>query len=86
MNEEREMPKGWIETTLGEVCIKADIVQRKTVDPEGELFYLDIGAIDNIINKIISHKRYLWKDAPSRAQQIVFQNDILFSTVRTYRN
>jgi len=84
MSEEKDLPKGWVETTLEEVCIKAAIVQRKTVNPNEELFYLDIGAIDNTSNKIISYKNYKWKDAPSRAQQIVYQNDILFSTVRTY--
>ena len=46
--------------------------------------YLYIGGVDNTTNKIISNKIYKWKDAPSRAQQIIFQNDILFSTVRTY--
>jgi len=29
-------------------------------------------------------KTYKWKEAPSRAQQIVYKDDILFSTARTY--
>ncbi len=32
----------------------------------------------------MSHKVYKWKDAPSRAQQIIKYGDTLFSTVRTY--
>jgi type I restriction enzyme, S subunit len=69
---------------LGEVCERVEAVKRKNKDPEEELLYLDIGGIDNSVNKILSHKNYKWKDAPSRAQQIVFKDDVLFSTVRTY--
>ena len=79
-----ELPKGWKWVKLGEVCEKVETVKRKEKNLEEELLYLDIGGIDNNTNKILSHKIYKWKDAPSRAQQIVFLNDILFSTVRTY--
>ena len=52
--------------------------------PDDELLYLDIGGIDNSVNKVKSHKTYTWGEAPSRAQQIVQVGDTLFSTVRTY--
>lgn len=87
MNEEQninQLPKDWKWVKLGEVCEKVEAVKRKEKKPEEELLYLDIGGIDNSANKILSHKNYKWKDAPSRAQQIVFKDDILFSTVRTY--
>ena len=69
---------------LGEVAEKVEKVKRKENNESEEFIYLDIGGIDNSINKIVSHKKYLWKDAPSRAQQIVKVGDTLFSTVRTY--
>jgi len=78
------LPKDWNWTKLGEVCEKVEAVKRKEKNPGEELLYLDIGGIDNHSNKIISHKIYKWSDAPSRAQQIVYKGDILFSTVRTY--
>jgi type I restriction enzyme, S subunit len=87
MNEEQninQLPKDWKWVKLGEVCEKVEAVKRKEKNPEEELLYLDIGGIDNSANKILSHKNYKWKDAPSRAQQIVFKDDVLFSTVRTY--
>lgn len=84
MNMEKQLPEGWKWSVLGEVCEKVQAVKRKEVNPEEELLYLDIGGIDNITNKITSHKTFKWKDAPSRAQQIVRKSDILFSTVRTY--
>jgi type I restriction enzyme, S subunit len=84
MSELRELPKGWELVILGDVCEKTEAVKRKEVDLNADILYLDIGGIDNTKNKIVSHKEYKWKDAPSRAQQIIFQDDILFSTVRTY--
>jgi len=81
---EKQLPKDWKWVKLGEVCEKVEAVKRKEKKPEEDLLYLDIGGIDNSANKILSHKNYKWKDAPSRAQQIVFKDDILFSTVRTY--
>ena len=83
-NPTNELPKYWKWVKLEEVCEKVEAVKRKEKNPEDELLYLDIGGIDNSANKILSHKNYKWKDAPSRAQQIVLKDDILFSTVRTY--
>ncbi len=84
MSEQNNIPKHWQIKKLGEVCEKIEKVKRKEKNPDEELIYLDIGGIDNNTNKILYHKNYQWKDAPSRAQQIVSLNDILFSTVRTY--
>lgn len=82
--EKTKLPKDWKWVKFGELCEKVESVKRKEKDLEHELLYLDIGGIDNVLNKIESHKSYKWKDAPSRAQQIVHLGDILFSTVRTY--
>lgn len=79
-----KLPKSWEVTTLAAICEKVKVVKRKEQDPYDSFYYLDIGGINNSTNRIEAHKTYLWKDAPSRAQQIVRKNDILFSTVRTY--
>ncbi|WKZ70876.1 MAG: restriction endonuclease subunit S [Melioribacteraceae bacterium] len=81
-SENRELPEGWELVALGEFCDK--VSNAKDLDPNFEFLYLDIGGIDNKINKIVSHKEYQWKDAPSRAKQLVHEGDLLFSTVRTY--
>lgn len=78
------LPDNWEVKTLADVCVKATVVKRVQQDPDTEFLYLDIGGINNQTNKIESHKKYRWKDAPTRAQQIVRKNDVLFSTVRTY--
>ncbi|MFN5168942.1 MAG: restriction endonuclease subunit S [Cyclobacteriaceae bacterium] len=80
----KPLPEGWKWVKLGEVCEKVESVKRSNQDPKKEFIYLDIGGIDNVQNRIRDHKVYKWSDAPSRAQQIVRKNDILFSTVRTY--
>lgn len=45
-----------------------------------EIEYLDTGSITE--GKIESFQSYLTKDAPSRAQRIVIENDIVYSVVR----
>ena len=84
MSEEKNIPINWEITSLGNICEKVEKINRNSVNPEDTILYVDISAIDNITNKITSHKEFSWKDAPSRAQQIISKDDILFSTVRTY--
>jgi type I restriction enzyme, S subunit len=57
---------------------------KKNKNSEDEFIYYDIGGINNNTNTIESFKKYKWKEAPSRARQIVVKGDVLFSTVRTY--
>jgi len=45
-----------------------------------EIEYLDTGSITN--GQIESFQKYLLKDAPSRAQRLVDENDIVYSLVR----
>jgi len=45
-----------------------------------EIEYLDTGSITE--GKIESFQNYLTKDAPSRAQRVVIENDIVYSVVR----
>jgi len=74
----------WSIVKLGEICEKAAKIKRKEAIPDEKFIYLDIGGIDNQSNRIADYKTYYWKDAPSRAQQVVKVGDTLFSTVRTY--
>lgn len=79
-----ELPKGWFYIFLKDISEVVERVNSKEKKATESFLYLDIGGINNEKNIIESHKEYKWKDAPSRAQQIVKINDILFSTVRTY--
>ncbi len=79
----KELPKSWCWVKLGEICRQIE-TKNPNIDPESEFDYIDIASIDNTLKKIISPKRYLGKDTPSRARKLVKKNDIVFSTVRTY--
>lgn len=78
-----KLPKGWVKTTLGEVCAHVATVQ-PAATPNAEFTYFDIGGIDNESNRIAETKTVTGREAPSRARQMARTGDILFSTVRTY--
>jgi type I restriction enzyme S subunit len=77
-----DLPKGWINTTLGQVCLPVAKINPESSD--AEITYFDIGGIDNKENRIAEIKTLLGRDASSRARQVLRKNDILFSTVRPY--
>ena len=65
-----------------------DLIQN-TVEKAGQklsadskLRYIDISSVDNGTNTVTGVTEYIFKDAPSRAQQCVRKGDILVSTVR----
>jgi len=78
-----ELPRGWIKTTLGEVCSPVETI-RPEDSPHTKFTYFDISGIDNERNLIAETKTLTGQSAPTRARQAVRKDDILFSTVRTY--
>ncbi|WP_420322200.1 restriction endonuclease subunit S [Flagellimonas sp.] len=84
MSEESNIPKSWIWSNLGEITLTSTKTNKKKEKSDNEFLYIDINAIDNKSFKITEPKLYTWSSAPSRAQQIVKENDIVFSTVRPY--
>ena len=83
LTKPNELPKGWVKTKLGEVCLPVATIQPKD-SPDAEFTYFDIGGIDNERNRIAQTKIVTGPNAPSRARQAVRKEDILFSNVRTY--
>jgi type I restriction enzyme S subunit len=84
ISNKSELPNGWFYIYLKDISDLVERINLKEKKATESFLYLDIGGINNNKNIIESHKEYKWKDAPSRAQQVVKPNDILFSTVRTY--
>lgn len=78
-----ELPKGWSRTTLSAVTLPYETIDPRRL-PDEEFVYIDIGSIDNQTHTIAHPKKFLGRDAPSRARRIVESGDVLFSTVRTY--
>lgn len=77
------LPRGWTKCIVNDVTLPVETADPKGT-PESEFLYLDISAIDNETQQLTTPKRYRGKEAPSRARQVVAENDTLFSTVRTY--
>jgi Restriction endonuclease S subunits len=69
---------------LVDVCEKK--IQFLPANSDFEIEYIDISSIDNESKQIVSSKVIEAKDAPSRAKQLLKQNDILVSTVRPNLN
>jgi restriction endonuclease S subunit len=79
----KKLPKGWVRTTLGEICLPVETI-RPEDSPNTKFTYFDIGGIDNESNRVAETKFITGRNAPSRARKVIRKGDILFSTVRTY--
>jgi type I restriction enzyme S subunit len=64
------------------------LLPTSTVDPRkaenDQFLYVDIEAVDNQRQSIVNPKLLAKADAPSRARNLVFTGDVLFSLVRPY--
>jgi len=79
MSEVKNIPEGWIETTLRDVA-KTNL---KSIDKNysfNNILYLDTGSITKGMIETLQNFDLI--DAPSRAKRLVQNNDIVYSTVR----
>ena len=75
-----EIPHTWKWVRLKQV-----VYHRGQKKPASKFWYIDIGSIDNINQKLKPLKNIIdAESAPSRARRIVGIGDILYSTVRPY--
>lgn len=78
--EIKTLPAGWKYSIIGDFC-KDNIKSLSSNDKFKEILYLDTGSITN--NKIDEFQTIPESEGfPSRAKRIVYDNDIVFSTVR----
>ncbi len=76
-------PKGWDKKTIRQLTVK---IEKINPQKRPNLNYIDISSIDNDKKIISSTKEFQGFNAPSRARQLLKQNDILISTVRPNLN
>jgi type I restriction enzyme S subunit len=67
--------------TLGEVCLKTENIKWKESQNE-DFQYIDLSSVSRENNKIYDTKTIDSSNAPSRAQQIVIEDDVIFGTTR----
>lgn len=78
-----EIPKDWKIVPLKYLVNYNENSLKENTNPLFEFDYIDIGSV-TYENGIENYQHYFFKDAPSRARRIVFENDVILSTVRTY--
>ncbi|NLL18976.1 MAG: restriction endonuclease subunit S [Clostridia bacterium] len=67
--------------TLGEICLSTNNIQWK--DYKNVNFqYIDLSSVSRENNKILGTTTINYQNAPSRAQQIVYKDDVIFGTTR----
>ena len=74
--------KGYPVKTIGDVIDKNISRAGKVYEKTDPIQYLDISSIDNISKTVTGLTPYILSDAPSRAQYVLKQDDIVYSTVR----
>jgi type I restriction enzyme S subunit len=73
--------RGYNWLTLRELCLKTDNMKWKEND-NIDFKYIDLSSVDRMSNKITETQIITSQNAPSRAQQIVRNNDVIFGTTR----
>ena len=76
--------RGWERKTISELCYpKRNVLRASKVFEASDIInYIDISSIDNKNNIMTSMSSMFFSEAPSRAQQVVANDDILISLVR----
>lgn len=81
INDLENLPEGWGEAVLSELCRKGHQWSPKKEFREG-FHYVDVSAVSNQSYSIGEPVYYDALKAPGRARKIILQNDILFATIR----
>lgn len=76
------MKEGWKYKKLGEVCDKVSNLKWQNVPSNSVYSYVDLTAVDRDSFNITNTQSINRENAPSRAKQIIKQNDVLFGTTR----
>lgn len=84
--EGKPLPSGWCWAKLRDICDPIICNQDPKGKPEEKFKYVDISSIDSGLKKIMGVKELYGKEAPSRARQIIWKDDILVSTTRPNLN
>lgn len=74
------------QTQIGNLITKISTWNPAKEKPNDILNYIDIGSVDKDEKKIVNYSSYLGINAPSRARQLVKENDVIVSTVRPNLN
>ena len=80
--EEIQIPKGWVQKNLSDLIQEFE-KRNPTINPDKEFKYVEIGSVSQD-KKITNFKNILGKNAPSRARNVIRENDVVYGTTRPY--
>lgn len=78
MSNQNNIPEGWIETTLSEVC--ENISRRFDFAQKESVVFINTGDVLN--GKFLHHKSISKKGLPGQAKKAIEKGDILYSEIR----
>lgn len=71
-----------IKVSLESICTSSANIRWKNTDPNIEFQYIDLTSVSRELRKIDDTQSINAQNAPSRAQRIVYENDVIFATTR----
>ena len=75
-------PSGVEYEAIAELITRSEKVRWDDLDQTDELRYIDLGTVDRVTHSINDTETITKENAPSRAQQMVREGDVLFGTTR----
>lgn len=78
MGLENNIPEGWLESTLGEIC--ENISRRFNFKEKEDVIFVNTGDVSN--GKFLHHNRVSKEGLPGQAKKAVGYGDILYSEIR----
>ena len=82
LKKELEPKDGWSVAEIGSVCLKTDNIKWRDIPEDKEYTYIDLTSVDRSTKSIVEPQRIKKSNAPSRAQRLVCEDDIIFATTR----
>ena len=82
LKKELEPRKGCEVAEINSICLKTDNIKWKDIPEEREYTYIDLTSVDRSSKSVVEPQRIRKSNAPSRAQRLVFRDDIIFATTR----
>lgn len=67
---------------IGDACISTSNIRWRNIDDNNEYKYIDLSSVDRETNSIKNPQIITAKTAPSRAQRIICEGDVIFATTR----
>ena len=82
LKKELEPKEGWAVAEINSVCLKTYNIKWRDIPEEKEYTYIDLTSVDRSTKSIVEPQLIKKSNAPSRAQRLVCEDDIIFATTR----